>query len=702
MASTTPRGTERPSPVERPLSVPPSAIYNPEHGTFELVETDAEGRPSGEGRVYRASDGSLLSRCHYVSGVKDGPFTVLHPNGQPAQRGRYRGGQLDGEVVAYGSDAPTELRLRPCCVPPGAWELRTQYRQGSVVRQVFHDRAGYPISSDGSRWPDRPASLPETADYDQSLESWVVRDEVIPDEGGAPAALVYRYFTREGKPAQEIEFRAGARARELRFDALGRPSEERHFDPEGRSHGPSIRWFPEPEASPYLDPRVREERGQFWHGHPVGMFTGLDAGGTPVVQRDLGPALDEASLGASPALADDVAAWEAERVWALARELLEGGRAREACCAAARAAVRTGERERLLELLSAATLQQTPEVAARRGRALLEARHATALVALDELLLGADPSSAYRALAGLFPGSRRVALSLVEAALLLDPERRATRVTRALLRIELGDPRGALEDADHVEPELAAVAEHLRTTVRLLFPEPVFWPARQPLDPLPSDASDVAAAFELDQPIERIRQMIQVYATRLLRLREAVQRSLPDAEPRPWLPPDVSHVLPDGPVELTRTTATLTEETENGLETVELVVDETFDAGARPVSLLMRQARAEWAALCWLCWSAGLDGVALPECITPRPDFAAAAHMALARCARARDQLQSSGLISRARGVPGFVWEGHDVGQLDPTLAAIAIEEYTEMRCLFFWLLFPENLSPFQSDIRAA
>ncbi|WP_437968629.1 hypothetical protein WMF04_04745 [Sorangium sp. So ce260] len=678
----------------RPLSIPPSARYNPEHGTFELVETDADGRPSGECLVYRASDGSLLSRCCYADGVKDGPFTMFHPNGQPAQRGRYRGGQLDGEVMVYGSDAPTELKLRRCCVPPGAWELRTRYRQGSIVRQVFHDRAGHPISADGSRWPDRPAGVAEEADYDQGSQCWLVLEE---DE--ASAALIHRYFTREGKPSQEIEVRAGARYRELRYDALGRPSEERHLDPQGRLHGPSVRWFPDPDASPYLDPRVREERGQYAHGHPVGAFTGLDADGAPVVRRELGAALDEASLGASPALAEELAAWDAERVWALARELSQGGRAREACCAAARAAVRAGERERLAEFLRAATLQVKPEVAARRGQALHETPDATALGVMDELLLGAEPSAAYRTLAAVFPGSRRVALSLVEAALLLDPELRATYVTRALLRLELGDTRGVLEDADRIEPDAAALAERLRTFVRLMFPEFAFWPARQALDPLPGDGS---VTVEMSQPLEQVRQQVQVYATRLLRLREAVERSLPGTEPCAWLPPDLSHVLPDGPVELARKAATLTEETENGVETVELTVDETLDTGALPVSLLMRRARAEWAALCWLCWSAGLDRVALPERIAHRPDFTAAVNMALTRCFRARDQLQTSGLVSRARGVPGFVWEGHDIDGLDRTLVLIAADEYFEMRCLFVWLMFPENISPFQSDIRAA
>ncbi|MGK4008314.1 hypothetical protein WMF31_37220 [Sorangium sp. So ce1036] len=696
MATTTLHGPEAAPPAARPPSIPPSARYDPEHGTYELVEADAEGRPSGECLVYRASDGSLLSRSRYVSGVKDGPFTVYHPNGQPAQRGRYRGGQLDGDVVAYRSDAPTELRLQRCCVPPGAWELRTRYRHGCLVRQVFHDRAGHPISADGSRWPDRPAGVDEAAEYDQGSQRWLVCEV---DE--ASAALIHRYFTLQGTPSEDIEIRAGARSRERRYDALGRPAEERHLDAQGRSHGPSTRWFPDPDASPYLDPRVREERGQFWHGHPVGVFRGLDADGTPVVERDLGAALDEAALGASPALADELAAWDAERAWALARALRQEGRPREACCAAARAAVRGGERARLVDFLRAATLPQKPEAAAQGGRALLDLSDATAPGALTALLLGADPSAAYRALAAVFPGSRRVALSLVEAALLLEPERRATCVTRALLRLDLGDPGGALEDAGRVEPESAAVAEHLRTSVRLLFPEFSFWPARHPLDPGPGDAS---VSVELGQPVEQVRQKIQVYATRLLRLREAARRGLPAAEPcPPWLPPDLSRVLPDGPVELARTAATLTEENERGeLETVELTVDETLDAGALPISRLMRQARAEWAALCWLCWSAGLDRVALPEQIAHRPGFTAAVNMALARCVRARDQVQSGGLISRARGVPGFVWEGQDIDRLDPTHAAIAAEEYFEVRCLFVWLLFPENLSPFQSDIRAA
>ena len=54
------------------------------------------------------------------------------------------------------------------------------------------------------------------------------------------------------------------------------------------------------------------------------------------------------------------------------------------------------------------------------------------------------------------------------------------------------------------------------------------------------------------------------------------------------------------------------------------------------------------------------------------------------------------------RGVPGFVWEGHAIDGLDPALAVLVADETYEMRCVFVWLMFAENISPFQSDIRAA
>ena len=116
----------------------------------------------------------------------------------------------------------------------------------------------------------------------------------------------------------------------------------------------------------------------------------------------------------------------------------------------------------------------------------------------------------------------------------------------------------------------------------------------------------------------------------------------------------------------------------------------------------MRLARSHWNALCWLCWSAGLDRVALPEALDPPADFARAAGMSIARYWRAQDAVVTGGLRSLTAGVPGFVWEELDIEGMPRHFAEMAQEQYLEMRSVFLFLMSPENVSPFQADLRAA
>ncbi len=62
-----------------------------------------------------------------------------------------------------------------------------------------------------------------------------------------------------------------------------------------------------------------------------------------------------------------------------------------------------------------------------------------------------------------------------------------------------------------------------------------------------------------------------------------------------WIVPDVSHLLPDGPVEV--------------------AIPEDF--GGVGINHLCRQ---EWTRLTWLCWLCGLDEIALPTEIEERVD----------------------------------------------------------------------------------
>jgi hypothetical protein len=116
----------------------------------------------------------------------------------------------------------------------------------------------------------------------------------------------------------------------------------------------------------------------------------------------------------------------------------------------------------------------------------------------------------------------------------------------------------------------------------------------------------------------------------------------------------------------------------------------------------MRQARAQWAALTWLAWAAGLSRVALPKpaAEAPPPGFPLAAVAAITRYFRVQDALSTGGLRSRTAGVPGFLYHGTDIDELPRPVAEVALEETRELRALFLWLLSPENHSPFQSDLR--
>jgi hypothetical protein len=116
---------------------------------------------------------------------------------------------------------------------------------------------------------------------------------------------------------------------------------------------------------------------------------------------------------------------------------------------------------------------------------------------------------------------------------------------------------------------------------------------------------------------------------------------------------------------------------------------------------LMRLARREWNGLAWLCWTAGLDRVAIPTALRPPSAFGAAAGMSIERLWRCRDRKITGGLRAMTQGVPGFTWEGTEIDLLPVVLAEIAADEYLEMRAVFYWLCDEGVQSPWQDNLRA-
>jgi hypothetical protein len=285
-------------------------------------------------------------------------------------------------------------------------------------------------------------------------------------------------------------------------------------------------------------------------------------------------------------------------------------------------------------------------------------------------------------------------------------------VTRALLAIHLGRPEIALAEAAALPPESAEQTEFLAAYARVIFSPYTFAPATHERRTAFPDVPEGP-----DQPLEKVRLQIQKYATRLALLRAAVLERLPALEAAPpWLPPDTSALLPDGPVPLeTWQFEEIVEQDEDDIadgprpepEAKLVTVDErlliepaTSGAPATPLPTLLRNAHREWFGLCWMCWGVGLDRVALPERIAPPDDFGQAAGLSIERLWRCRDRLVTGGLRALTQGVPGFQWEGLEIDLMPPVLAEIAADEYREMRAVFYWLCDEGVQSPWQDNVR--
>lgn len=667
-----------------PAALPADAAFNSEFDAWEQSEKDAAGVRDGACRLYR-EDGSLKLECRFTGGVLSGPFSAYHPKGGLARRGSYRDGKLDGTVASFASDDPGAEPLRTCCVPPGARELRAVYADGMIERETYFDGEGRALCSDGTPWPERAAAVPEDVEYDAGLGCWRLSST---GDGGS---TLYRYFALDGARLQDDEFVSGRRRATRRYDPRGELADERHFDERGVAQGHYLRRYSE---SPFADARIVLEEGTFVDGRPAREWRLYDADGSLVRSVELGTPLDDAALRGSPVITGDVP--EASTCEALASE----GRVREALVGAARRLARERDVRSFDAFVERWVPRSASTVAQQRAHEVETKSDLAIADVLDALVSGAEPQRSLRLLASLLPHTSAAGRDLVEAALVLAPNDARAHLTRALLRLERGDRVGFREDVTVVERESADTARAMLELERVTFCAFSFWPAQDPVPP--PDAPELAE-IEIGQPVEQVVRAIQVYATRLGRIREALVSRVQAQSPElpAWLPPELSFLLPDGPVELRAFQTTITDETEAGPESSEVEIDERLATDVeRGVPAWMQRARADWAALCWLCWAAGLDQIALPERLVKRGEFAVAVDRATSRCFRVHDQLRSAGLVSRARGVAEFEWEGIPVSELSPTLAEIASSEQLEIRSALFWSLFPENLSPFQSDLR--
>jgi hypothetical protein len=682
------------APPPRPAALPAEATWNEDLHEWELASVDAEGRRDGLVRTFR-HDGTLKTEFQHRAGQRDGAFRRFHPDGSVAREGSYVGGQPHGTIVAHGNDGNTDEPMQSCCVPEGAWQLQHDYDHGHLTEVRWYDRAGVHILPSGKIHPLRPESVPRKAHFEEGRDQWVLARY---SEQGMPQGEWLRW-ARDGVLRERDAYQEGkAHGLWQRFDAAGALEEESGWRAGARG-GTYRRVGVPPEL--YSDARVHEERGHFDADQTVGTWTLLDAAGNTLHTRELGGVLDDGALLSSPALAESPgatrAAWEAT-----ARALEAEGRPAEAILAAARATAVAGDAAPLAGALARLALPRPAQTARAMAAELVQKADGKLGPLANGLPAGVDAPSVLRSMASSMVGRDLVALALVEAALLIAPDRSECFVTRALVNVHLGRPEEARQDTARLPDDLADQRAFLEAYVRVVFDAFRFAPAELEIR---TAFPDVPEAPE--QPLPKLVAQLEKYATRLSMLREAVLARLPAGEVPAWVPPDVSALLPNGPVELTKwefEEVVVDEDgdgDENAPEATLVKVDETLeiDASASLPSLL-RVARREWRGMSWLCWSAGLDRVARPEAINPPEDFGLAAGMSIERLWRSRDRLITGGLRAMTQGVAGFTWEGVDIDALSPVLIEFAAEEYLEMRAVFYWLCDEGVQSPWQDNLR--
>jgi hypothetical protein len=692
----------------RPATVPAEAAWSDRSREWELVPRDAEGRAHGLVRAWR-SDGELAHEYEHRAGVRHGAFRHFHPDGSVAREGFYEDGSQHGLAIAHGWDGavPTHEPLQQCCVPPGAWRLEHDFARGHLEDVRWYDRAGVHILPSGAPHPARPESVPRAAAFEERTDSWVLRDY----DASGMAHGVWRRWSRDGVLRERDELEAGkAHGVWRRWDAEGALTEEGGWRAGQRAGAYRRIGVP---AGLYDDPRVHEERGAFDRDQTAGTWTLLDVAGATLGTFELGAALDDDALLGSPAFAPTAPGTTAETWLALARALEGERRTAEALVATARAAAAVGDAALLRSGLSRLALPRQADSALGLAAELVKRADGRLDLVANALPAGADAASLLRALASSLTGREAVGLELVDAALLLDPARPDCHVTRALLSIHLGHPEVALAEAAALPHDHAEQRAFLEAYVRVVFTTYPFAPAGLEIRTAFPDVPEGP-----EQPLEKVRAQLAKYATRLGLVRAAVSTRLRAAWAPAWLPPDASALLPNGPAPLEKWEfeEVIQDEVddvdgEQGPDIVAgeagdgeahlVTVDETLAIDAStPLPTLLRQARREWAGLCWMCWAVGLDRVALPQRVAAPAAFGQAAGLSIERLWRCRDRVITGGLRALTQGVPGFKWEGVEIDVLPVVLAEIAADEYREMRAVFYWLCDEGVQSPWQDNVR--
>ncbi|MDP1822536.1 MAG: thiol reductase thioredoxin [Archangium sp.] len=640
---------------KRPAGIPAKAWWDATDNEWVFGPL-VDGKKHGDFTYWRA-DGTKCNECHLVMDVPHGPFKRFHETGELSQEGTFEKGQVHGTRRWLSTDGETTENTRPKGVHGSVWKSEMDYVHGRVVGIRHFNREGERVlPSNGEPYPLKPASVDEGAEYVEPKDEWHLGDA---DGETQKKVGRWRLWTREGQLKEDVVYVADAR------------------------HGPATLFVQ--GGNPFIDSRIAQEKGEFREGRRSGAWTLCDAKGAVLGTCDYG---DTRSLEGAPlaAYSNDCTVDYA----ALAKRLESEGKVVEALITWARVAGLERDTAGFTTLLARVARPVKEEVALTLA---MEVERPTNWLGY-ELVEGAHPAILLNkvaiALDQVFQS--RAALDFSNAAILLAPDRTELLFTRALILMSLGLQAQAERDANELAAEAPDRAEYLLVYLKGLFPSYTFGPATEPAETSFEDVPE-----KPERSLEELQALSQKYATRLQRVREALLAKLTPANPA--LPPDLSGLLPDGPVELE---AGEHEWVDDDGETQTVDFDEVPEVEGADLPSLLRLARADWGALSWLCWAAGQSEVAMPRKLSPPPDFGKAAGMAQQRLWRSRDQRAFNGRNAQQHGVASFEWEGTDMAEIAPPVAGIAEQQYAEMQALFYWLVDAKLKTPWQDNLRGS
>jgi hypothetical protein len=447
------------------------------------------------------------------------------------------------------------------------------------------------------------------------------------------------------------------------------------------------------EPGYFLDESAVQVRGVRKDDDWSGEVQLLDAQGALLHQRSLGGSAVEAQVAVL--LADEVkeAAFWLRQHTALASKAQIG----EATLALARAlgVGATAETFKLWHQQHAMPLMQAVAAdRAERAQAILQEMHglgatveAKATFLVDELRQGSHASTILKLLALEVKsvGSMRTAGDLIRAAKALDPDNKALYApSQVLIELELGRIDSVRIALDEVAHDDGTEVKDLRLLSAVLYPAYDFWPKHDEVLALNLSEEGLAGPRDL----AALRVAVQKSATRVLVLRDRLKDLHPKAT---WLPPDVGHLLPKGPLPL------------QGDDGLDVSVE-------RSTIALLGRARAEWAGLCWLCWLGGLDEVALPgRNAKPRSPGALRHALGLKQMVlelllanESLDEHLEGEPLRHAQAVAELPYGGVALGRLPVSVAEVALGEVNGALLPALWAEEAVRVSPWQPEALSA